>query len=247
MLRYLPFVIVVSGCMLPEDAEPMDPPSVCGNGVRELDEACDDGNTLDGDSCSSSCERVDQYTVHWHTTGSTGEHSCPAGFDTARVIIQQDLDGEPLTVTAPCLDGATRIQLPQNRDYLVSVAFESSATGEVYGQTLPQPLVEVTDTTMYENQGFLRLRWDVLTADGQPRSCPDDMTATLTRTTDNGTTTITIPLSCADHVALSEPIFGATYDLEVTMTGTDVDVKIPGVVIEPRSALTELGPIAIVP
>ena len=29
---------------------------VCGNGVREACEDCDDGNTTDGDGCSSSCE-----------------------------------------------------------------------------------------------------------------------------------------------------------------------------------------------
>ncbi len=30
-------------------------PSVCGNGIVEGSEECDDGNTLDGDSCSSAC------------------------------------------------------------------------------------------------------------------------------------------------------------------------------------------------
>jgi cysteine-rich repeat protein len=30
-------------------------PSVCGNGIREGSEQCDDGNTANGDGCSSSC------------------------------------------------------------------------------------------------------------------------------------------------------------------------------------------------
>jgi cysteine-rich repeat protein len=31
------------------------PPPVCGNGVMEAGEQCDDGNSLDGDGCSASC------------------------------------------------------------------------------------------------------------------------------------------------------------------------------------------------
>jgi cysteine-rich repeat protein len=27
----------------------------CGNGIKELDEACDDGNRLDGDGCRNDC------------------------------------------------------------------------------------------------------------------------------------------------------------------------------------------------
>lgn len=37
------------------DYEASSPPQVCGNGIAEGTEECDDGNTLDGDSCSSTC------------------------------------------------------------------------------------------------------------------------------------------------------------------------------------------------
>ncbi|MDY0003180.1 MAG: DUF4215 domain-containing protein [Polyangia bacterium] len=33
------------------------PNAVCGNGVQEVGESCDDGNLWDGDGCSSSCQR----------------------------------------------------------------------------------------------------------------------------------------------------------------------------------------------
>jgi cysteine-rich repeat protein len=44
---------------------PDDPsvPSVCGNGVVEGPELCDDGNLVDGDGCAANCESVDpQYS-----------------------------------------------------------------------------------------------------------------------------------------------------------------------------------------
>jgi cysteine-rich repeat protein len=33
-----------------------DHPQTCGNGIVELPETCDDGNTVDGDGCSAECE-----------------------------------------------------------------------------------------------------------------------------------------------------------------------------------------------
>jgi fibro-slime domain-containing protein len=35
-------------------------PGVCGNGERTADEACDDGNTMDGDGCSANCKVVER-------------------------------------------------------------------------------------------------------------------------------------------------------------------------------------------
>ncbi|MFN8642957.1 MAG: DUF4215 domain-containing protein [Candidatus Binatia bacterium] len=33
------------------------PAAVCGNGVVEPNEECDDGNTADGDACPATCVR----------------------------------------------------------------------------------------------------------------------------------------------------------------------------------------------
>ena len=48
------------GAFTDDDAEAplLEPPGVCGNGINEPAEACDDGNTAAGDSCSADCESV---------------------------------------------------------------------------------------------------------------------------------------------------------------------------------------------
>ncbi|MRG96160.1 DUF4215 domain-containing protein [Polyangium spumosum] len=46
----------------PSDAPGCEPLVVCGNGVLEMGEACDDGNTTPGDGCSITCELEPGYT-----------------------------------------------------------------------------------------------------------------------------------------------------------------------------------------
>ena len=38
---------------------PSNVPTVCGDGMRTSDEACDDGNTVSGDGCAADCKSVD--------------------------------------------------------------------------------------------------------------------------------------------------------------------------------------------
>jgi cysteine-rich repeat protein len=61
-----------NGCVLPVNGELPPKAPGCGNGVIEgyLGETCDDGNTLNGDSCPANCH-VDSCTI---TTTSFGAH-----------------------------------------------------------------------------------------------------------------------------------------------------------------------------
>jgi MYXO-CTERM domain-containing protein len=44
---------------------------VCGNGIRDIGEACDDGNTTDGDGCNATCKIEDGFPC-----GPSGDPSC---------------------------------------------------------------------------------------------------------------------------------------------------------------------------
>ncbi len=48
-MAVLLFAVGLAGC-------PKDPKAVCGDGMMEGAEECDDGNTVDGDGCSAQCE-----------------------------------------------------------------------------------------------------------------------------------------------------------------------------------------------
>jgi cysteine-rich repeat protein len=51
--------------------------AACGNGIREDDEACDDGNTVDGDCCSATCTEVPGSACAGTACRTNDE--CPAG------------------------------------------------------------------------------------------------------------------------------------------------------------------------
>jgi cysteine-rich repeat protein len=58
-------------------AEPCGQATICGNGKVEPEEQCDDGNTKNGDGCSSICQKETQGTcidsdngVNPHVAGS---------------------------------------------------------------------------------------------------------------------------------------------------------------------------------
>ena len=264
MLHRFVFALgLLGGCFLPEE-DPEDLPSVCGDGARTGGEECDDENLEDGDACSSTCKRVEQYTVHWRTSSVSGAvHSCPAGFDLADVIMVPvaatsdcypslsrscpfDVTGAEIVHTAECIDGAANVQVPPRllRDgYQVSVRFVSSTTGEVYGQTLPQWMTEVTETTLHIESGFARIKWDLRSPTGDPLDCAGANTAYITaRLTHADLLPITMMLACPELTMLSPPLLEGTWNLELTARQDVTRISIP---IAPRSALSDPGPIVI--
>ncbi|MEO0460186.1 MAG: DUF4215 domain-containing protein [Myxococcota bacterium] len=55
------------------------PANVCGNGVFETGEGCDDGNTTDGDGCNSTCQRESGQPCNEESVGQRFANSCESG------------------------------------------------------------------------------------------------------------------------------------------------------------------------
>ena len=67
------------------------PPAVCGNGIVEAGEPCDDGNTTDGDGCSSTCTTE---TAPVCSTSLVPGEQCDEGNTAIEVLPPSCADGE---------------------------------------------------------------------------------------------------------------------------------------------------------
>ena len=257
MKRFI-LLLPLVGC--PDDPVP---PLVCGDSLVTTGEQCDDGNTDDGDSCSSACERVEQYAVHWRTASVAGPmHSCPAFFDLAVVRVQPVLieancdrsdcgfepNGPEVAFASPCNDGAERIQLPpqlgSHDAYRVAVEFQNGTTGEIYGKTLSSWLSEVTELIIYEDAGFVHLAWDLRTPAGDELDCAsaeiEDVTINVYGDVSQ-VATLTVP--CTELATYSPPIPVGVWHVDVVTSRATT--ALTGVVVGRRSAVTELGAVTL--
>ena len=68
-------------CDAGETEDIIDDP-VCGNGVKEGTEACDDGNTIDDDSCSNACVINEvEYSIDTNQDGCVDESEIAQAID----------------------------------------------------------------------------------------------------------------------------------------------------------------------
>jgi cysteine-rich repeat protein len=85
-------------CLLGEITS-AQPEPVCGNGIREGTEACDDGNNKDGDGCSATCKKEPRDT----STPRRPRTSAPAGEPTCRRVNQ------PCAAVNQCCSPANKV------------------------------------------------------------------------------------------------------------------------------------------
>ena len=111
--------------------------SVCGNALVEQGEDCDDGNTIDGDGCSSSCDRCgDGTTQSWEECddGNTAEHdactpacrfpTCGDGYQAPAEVCDDGNSSGTDDCTPAC-------ELPTCNDGFVNVAGEVCDDGNL--------------------------------------------------------------------------------------------------------------------
>ena len=92
---------------------PIDCPPVCGNGVREEGEQCDDGNVNDGDTCSNTCEGCDPSEAEFAST-----------FEGIQSIIFEGYDCSNDLCHGSSLEGGMDLRAGAAYDSLLNVASE---------------------------------------------------------------------------------------------------------------------------
>ena len=125
--------------------------SVCGNGAVESGEQCDDGNTVGGDGCSSTCQAeatVDTF-VHWQFVATQFPPYAGAncsGIEAARVDLM--LTGPKNVMTsASCSDAQVKLSSLPLGDYTIH-----AAAFDAIGNTLTRGLAQKTFTAGGQSQ-----------------------------------------------------------------------------------------------
>ena len=117
------------GAEEPEVEEPEVEEPFCGDGTTDTDEACDDGNDLDGDGCSSRCE-IEPYEAEAEGSISIGLILDDLGSNDAP--LQTDCAGTiALLLQDEFLSGDGRCFLPANfLDYVVDAEIDEAGRVE---------------------------------------------------------------------------------------------------------------------
>ena len=216
---------------------------VCGNGVLEGSEQCDDGagNGVDG-VCSSACTLVSTPTGHitasWtlKNIATNTNTACPTGFDTGALYVQAaDNNGNPIgtctTVSNTCfIDlfncsamAGTSDPLPAS-PYIAWIQIENHDGSQVYAKST-EAFVDITnvDKSMHadilNDGGYFYLTWSLYGANSNATlTCAQaGVTGGVeTIATLNGTSTAyNDQFNCTDHFDYTAGVPAGTYTVSV--------------------------------
>ena len=218
----------VAGCTVTTNP----PGGVCGDGVRDVGEACDDGNLADRDGCNSVCEQEAKITANWSFKDFGGPTtSCPAGFDTV-AIYSAALDdagndiGAPLLgdlFTCSDLTGAAYVDPGLYRIFLtVETHNATQLWGDSASIVLDVTRVDKSVTySLLNDGGYFHLSWGLVGANsGAPLSCSaagaDTVETITTAASDNSV--LTDKFTCSDHSGWTSGFRAGSYTFTVDAT-----------------------------
>ena len=111
----------------PAYCSPATPTPVCGNGIIDSGEICDDGNTLDGDSCTANCKCKDtdpnnDPAVGGTTTTSSGVFYDQCEINDEKTVLEKSCspDGSVITTTSTCNFESNCVNQPNTASYCVA-------------------------------------------------------------------------------------------------------------------------------
>jgi hypothetical protein len=114
-------------------------------------------------------------TVRWKLENAAGEpQPCPAGFDTAEVIVLGVRGGVQSSNPFPCTDGegVVTIRPVPRESYGVMVRIRDGVDGPLFGETFPALASGDVTLTVITDLGRLRVHW-TLSQGGVTRTCAD--------------------------------------------------------------------------
>jgi cysteine-rich repeat protein len=207
------------------------PNPVCGDGVKgEINETCDDGNTMDGDGCSGDCQTVNEGYLCTHATtlatGTSAQGDTSTGVDGLAASCQGGTSRASLYTVTPPGRGRLRLHLTSQTAQALSLrstctdpASETACEGD-FGQATDQDvIVQVTAgtpaaiTAMVSAMTVLEEGPYTLEAEFVPEMCGDGIVAGREVCDDSNTTsndgcsadcrTIEYGFYCTNEPALS--------------------------------------------
>lgn len=205
---------------------------VCGDGVLDTGETCDDGNNINGDGCSAGCALETGGEAHisatWKIQTVAGATvGCPSGFDTA-ALVSQPVNasgapvGQPITDLFDCAAGQGSSAALQPGSYQSWVEITSHDGSQVYAQSL-SAFVDITtvdktiNVAILDNGGYFQLQWNLVrTAGGAPVACSEvDGIGALSTDVSSSTNSADDKFTCEDGVGITGGLTAGTYTVSV--------------------------------
>lgn len=240
---------------------------MCGDGIVDPGEQCDDGNPVAGDGCTA-CTLDSGGGAHvgatWQIKNVAGAtQGCPTGFDTA-ALVNQPIDasgnpvGQPIIDLFDCVAGqGTSAELPATT-YETYVEITDHAGTNVYAKSVPADLdVTTTDLTyntdILTDGGYFAFAW-MLTQGGAPVTCSQaglsgsSASIDLVATISGGTAGAADLFTCDDGFGVTAGYIAGDYTVSIdAYDGSTVAGQAPTIntSIQPQNQVTNLGTVTI--